>query len=166
MARSLSPKPKTRFKYYREVRNVWLVAGLSGLAFSLIYPSVIEPRLADTSTETVLPQRQESAWDQQLNRGPQQPQQQQQQPQQPAGEQNLPRDVSGSSGSTGGGIAHNRGTSPQQQNNNPFGGAGNSDAFSRRQETNQNGAGTRQQQSNEDDTGHGYGGVFGNMKTY
>lgn len=156
MARSLSPEPKTRFKYYREVRNVWLVAGLSGLAFSLIYPSVIEPRLADMSTETVLPQQQESAWDQQLNRGPQQ----QQQPQQPAGEQNLPRDVSGSSGSTGGGIAHNRGTSPQQQqNNNPFGGAGNSDAFSRRQETNQNGAG-----SNDPD--HGYGGVFGNMKTY
>lgn len=156
MARSLSPEPKTRFKYYREVRNVWLVAGLSGLAFSLVYPSVIEPRLADTSTETVLPQRQESAWDQQLNRSPQQPQQQ---PQQPTGEQNLPRDVSGSSGSTGGGIAHNRGTSPQQQNNNPFGGAGNSDAFSRRQETNQNGAGSS-------DPDHGYGGVFGNMKTY
>lgn len=156
MARSLSPEPKTRFKYYREVRNVWLVAGLSGLAFSLIYPSVIEPRLADMSTETVLPQQQESAWDQQLNRGPQQ----QQQPQQPAGEQNLPRDVSGSSGSTGGGIAHNRGTSPQQQqNNNPFGGAGNSDAFSRRQETNQNG-------SDSSDPDHGYGGVFGNMKTY
>ena len=163
MARSLSPEPKTRFKYYREVRNVWLVAGLSGLAFSLVYPSVIEPRLADTSTESVLPQQQESAWDQQLNRSPQQ----QQQPQQPAGEQNLPRDVSGSSGSTGGGITHNRGTSPQQQNNNPFGGAGNSDAFSRRQETNQKGAGTQQQQqSDEDATGHGYGGVFGNLKTY
>lgn len=160
MARSLSPEPKTRFKYYREVRNVWLVAGLSGLAFSLVYPSVIEPRLADMSTESVLPQQQESAWDQQLNRSPQQ-----QHPQQPAGEQNLPRDVSGSSGSTGGGIAHNRGTIPQRQNNNPFGGAGNSDAFSRRQETNQKGAGT-QQQSNEDATGHGYGGVFGNMKTY
>lgn len=153
MARSLSPEPKTRFKYYREVRNVWLVAGLSGLAFSLVYPSVIEPRLADTSTESVLPQQQESAWDQQLNRSPQQ------QPANPTGEQNLPRDVSGSSGSTGGGIAHNRGSSPQRQNNNPFGGAGNSDAFSRHQETNQNWTGSS-------DPDHGYGGVFGNMKTY
>ena len=41
MPQPISPKPKTRFKYYREVRNTWLGVCLVGLTFSLAYPRVI-----------------------------------------------------------------------------------------------------------------------------
>ena len=52
MPQPISPKPKTRFKYYREVRNTWLGVCLVGLTFSLAYPRVIEPRLNSGEVDT------------------------------------------------------------------------------------------------------------------
>ena len=128
MPQPISPKPKTRFKYFREVRAGWLVAGLAGLAFTLAYPSVIEPRLnsddsGDVPATAPANQQQESGWDKQLHRNTPNPKK----PQQGSDDQNLPRDVSGSSGSTGGGISPNRERTPNQ--GGPFGSGTGSGAF-------------------------------------
>lgn len=114
MPQPISPKPKTRFKYYREVRNTWLGVCLVGLTFSLAYPRVIEPRLNSGDTDTPITS---PAGSRDYNRAPNTPARE--------GDQNLPRDVTGSSGSTGGGVQHNRTRDTERENNNPFAGDNN-----------------------------------------
>lgn len=114
MPQPISPKPKTRFKYYREVRNTWLGVCLVGLTFSLAYPRVIEPRLNSGGVDTPITS---PAGSRDYNRTPNTPAR--------GGDQKLPRDVSGSSGSTGGGVQHNRTHGPERENNNPFAGGNN-----------------------------------------
>lgn len=114
MPQPISPKPKTRFKYYREVRNTWLGVCLVGLTFSLAYPRVIEPRLNSGDTDTPITS---PAGSQDYNRAPNTPARE--------GDQKLPRDVTGSSGSTGGGVQHNRTYGSERENNNPFSGGNN-----------------------------------------
>lgn len=114
MPQPISPKPKTRFKYYREVRNTWLGVCLVGLTFSLAYPRVIEPRLNSGDTDTPITS---PAGSRDYNRAPNTPARE--------GDQNLPRDVTGSSGSTGGGVQHNRTRDTERENNNPFAGGNN-----------------------------------------
>lgn len=170
MPQPISPKPKTRFKYFREVRAGWLVAGLAGLAFTLAYPSVIEPRLnsddsGDVPATAPANQQQESGWDKQLHRSTPKPQK----PQQGSDDQNLPRDVSGSSGSTGGGISPNRERTPSQ--GGPFGSGTGSGAFGSGSGSGSGsgagtgtgtGTGSGSGSGSGSDEGHGMGGVFGN----
>ena len=180
MPQPISPKPKTRFKYFREVRAGWLVAGLAGLAFTLAYPSVIEPRLNSgdsgdvPATAPANQQQKESGWDKQLHRNTPNPKK----PQQGSDDQNLPRDVSGSSGSTGGGISPNRERTPNQ--GGPFGSGTGSGAFGSGTGSGSgsgSGAGTStgtgsgsgsgsgafgSGSGSDADEGHGMGGVFGN----
>ena len=185
MPQPISPKPKTRFKYFREVRAGWLVAGLAGLAFTLAYPSVIEPRLnSDDSgdvpaTAPANQQQQESGWDKQLHRNTPNPKK----PQQGSDDQNLPRDVSGSSGSTGGGISPNRERTPNQ--GGPFGsgsgsgsgtgtgtgsgsgsgsgaGTGTGTGTGSGSGSGSGAFGSGSGSGSSSDEGHGMGGVFGN----
>lgn len=110
MPQPISPAPKKRFKYYRKVRNTWLGVCLVGLVFSLAYPRVIEPRL-NSSTDSA-PITSPAGGNRDYNRAPNTPARE--------GDQHLPRDVSGSSGSTGGGVQHNRTRDTERGNNNPF----------------------------------------------
>ena len=114
MPQPITPAPKTRFKYYREVRNTWLGVCLVGLTFSLAYPRVIEPRLNSGEVDAPIT-------------SPSHSRDSRQSPDTPArsGDQKLPRDVTGSSGSTGGGVQHNRTHGPERENNNPFAGGNN-----------------------------------------
>ena len=114
MPQPITPAPKTRFKYYREVRNTWLGVCLVGLTFSLAYPRVIEPRLNSGEVDAPIT-------------SPAHSRDSRQSPDTPArsGDQKLPRDVTGSSGSTGGGVQHNRTRGSERENNNPFAGGNN-----------------------------------------
>lgn len=109
MPQPISPAPKKRFKYYREVRNTWLGVCLVGLTFSLAYPRVIEPRLNSGEADTPITS---PAGSRDYNRTPNTPARD--------SDQHLPHDVSGSSGSTGGGVQHNRTRDTGRENNNPF----------------------------------------------
>ena len=111
MPQPITPTPQKRFKYYREVRNAWLGISLVGLVFSLAYPRFIEPRIHSDQSETPITSPADSHGS---NRAPAAPNRQ--------GDQNLPRDVTGSSGSTGGGVQHNRTHGSERGNNNPFAG--------------------------------------------
>lgn len=110
MPQPISPAPKKRFKYYREVRNAWLGICLVGLVFSLAYPRVIEPRLNSGTDDA--PITSPAGDNRDYNRAPNTPARD--------SDQHLPRDVSGSSGSTGGGVQHNRTRDTGRENNNPF----------------------------------------------
>lgn len=110
MPQPISPAPKKRFKYYREVRNTWLGVCLVGLVFSLAYPRVIEPRLNSGTDST--PITSPAGDNRDYNRAPDTPARD--------SDQHLPRDVTGSSGSTGGGVQHNRTRDTERRNNNPF----------------------------------------------